>query len=126
MKIKKSKPPLPATRSEAEALKLPRYLGKPCFAGHHEGRLTSDGSCCRCHREKVAMTYAAARDAQQAAWAAQEAARKPEPAPLPLPDWMSSPPPKAKRKHRKPGEAYIGEAEDNIAAGFRDRSPSRR
>jgi hypothetical protein len=108
MKLKKLTPPLPATRSEAKALKLPRYLGSPCFAGHTEGRLTSNGSCCRCHREKVAGTYAAARDQRQAEWAA----RKPEPIEIqPLPDWMSQEPPKPKRKHRKPGEAFIGESD---------------
>ena len=118
----KSKVKIPATRAEAIQTGSKVYLGKPCHAGHHEGRNLS-GGCIVCHRATVSKIYCDARDTQQAEWASQEA-RKPRLKPLPpLPDWMTLQPPKVKRIRRKAGESYAGEAEDNIAASFRDRTP---
>lgn len=44
----------PVTRSHARAMGYARYYtGQYCHRGHLEERLTSNGSCVTCHRDKV-------------------------------------------------------------------------
>lgn len=129
MKRKKKPTDLPATKEAAEALGLKQFLGSPCRAyGHHSGRNVRNGSCIVCAAARDRAAYKAEGDAQQAAWAAQrteearQAAKEASRNPAPPPDWMPSfsEPTKAKRIHRRPGEAYAGEAEGNRAKDFRD------
>lgn len=42
------------TRTEAKALGLKRFFtGNTCAKGHVEERLTSNGACVACHRQKI-------------------------------------------------------------------------
>jgi hypothetical protein len=48
---------LPETRKAANVMKSKTYLGGPCKKGHNEGRLTSNGDCVVCNRERVSRAY---------------------------------------------------------------------
>jgi hypothetical protein len=97
---------LPANREEAKALHLPRYGGAPCKKGHNIGRLTSNGSCVQCNRDRVSKFW---HEKRQALFASIPPYEPEQYVPPDDPFNLCRPLPKPKRVRRKPGEAYAGE-----------------